>query len=177
MTELHQDICSATWWDSKLFNALIRPKLWLEPPGDCCMLHQQQPAPFINLMGFIFLTLAIYQDEAVWCEERGGSNSPTPATAQQGNHWFMVSLPFHITLFLSCLFPSLPAVVCLISPLSALSKHPYVFYQGTFICPSLPVALSCPPFFTTIPSSTHPVLLLSSFLMFSFPLSSSFFFT
>lgn len=122
------------------------------------MLHQQQPAPFINLMGFIFLTLAIYQAEAAWWGESGGSNSPTPASAQQGNRWFMVSLPFHITLFLSCLFPSLPAVVCLLSPLPTLSKHSYVFYQATFISPSLPVALSCPPSFTTIPTPTPPVL-------------------
>ncbi len=118
MAELHQDICSATWWDSKLFNALIHPKLWLEPPGDCRVPHQQQPAPFINLMGFIFLTLAIYQAEAGWWGERGGSNSPTPAPSQQGNLWFMVPLPFPITLSGSLLFPSLPAVVRLLFLLS-----------------------------------------------------------
>lgn len=27
MTMLHRDICYATWWDSKLFNALIQPKM------------------------------------------------------------------------------------------------------------------------------------------------------
>ena len=72
-TERHQDICSASWWDSKLFNALIHPKLWPEPPGGCGVLHQQLPAPFINLMGFIFLTLAIYQAEAAWWGGGGGA--------------------------------------------------------------------------------------------------------
>lgn len=103
-------------------------------------------------MGFIFLTLAIYQAEAAWWGERGGSNSPTHAAAQQGNSWFMVSLPFHITLFLSCLFPSLPAAMCLLPLLPPLSTHPYVFYQAILISPSLPMALSCTPFFTTAPS-------------------------
>lgn len=111
-------LCHFVGQTSKLFNALIHPKLWLEPPCDCRMLHQQQLAPFINLMGFIFLTLAIYQAEAAWWGVKGGSNSPSPASAQQGNHWFMVPLPFHITLFLSYLFPSLPAVLCLLSILS-----------------------------------------------------------
>lgn len=146
--EPHQDICSATWWDSRLFNALIRPKLWLEPPGDCRMLHQQQPAPFINLMGFIFLTLAIYQAEAAWWGERGGSNSPAPASAQQGNRWFMVSLPFHITLFLSCLFPSLPAAACLLSLLSP-SILMYSIKLPSFLPHSLwlfPAPHSSPPF-------------------------------
>lgn len=157
--KLHQDICSATWWDSKLFNALIRPKLCLEAPGDCCMLHQQQLAPFINLMGFIFLTLTIYQAEAAWWGERGGSNSPTSASSQQGNRWFMVSLPSPITLFPSS-FPITPC--CSLPPLPGLPKHPYVFYQATFISPSLPVAPACTPFFTSIPSPLPPVLLLPS---------------
>lgn len=57
-------MCAAARWDSKLFNALIRLKLRLETPGGPRLPHQQPPPPFINLMGFIFLTLAIYQTEA-----------------------------------------------------------------------------------------------------------------
>lgn len=163
MTELHQDICSATWWDSKLFNALIRPKLWLEPPGDCCMLHQQQPAPFINLMGFIFLTLAIYQAEAAWWGERGGSNSPTPASAQQGNRWFMVSLRFHITLFLSCLFPSLPAVVCLLFP-----RSPSILTYSIKLPSFLPHSLWLFRAPHSSPQCFTPHLLLSLLYSFSF---------
>lgn len=32
MPDPRQFICSTTWWDSKLFNALIHPELRLEPP-------------------------------------------------------------------------------------------------------------------------------------------------
>lgn len=76
---LHWSTCFAAWWDSKLFSGLIHPRLWLEPLGDCHMLHQQQASSFINLMGFIFITIAIYQAETVWCKERAGSSSPKPA--------------------------------------------------------------------------------------------------
>lgn len=89
-------------------------------------------------MGFTFLTLAIYQAAAAWWGESEGSNSPKPAPAQQGKRWFMVPPPFHIALFVSCLSPSLPAVVRLLSPLTALRKRPYVFCQATFILCSLP---------------------------------------
>ena len=61
-------------------------------------------------------------------------------------------------------FPITPC--CCVPPLPALSKHPYVFYQATFISSSLPVALSCPPFLTTIPSLTPPGLPLPYFLFF-----------
>lgn len=99
---------------------LIHTKLWLEPPGGCHAPHQQQPAPFISLMGFIFLTLTIYQAEAVWREEERGIKFPKRLLRLDGeNRWFMVPLPFPITLWVPCLFPSLPAVLRLLSPLSA----------------------------------------------------------
>lgn len=92
-------------------------------------------------MGFIFLTLAIYQAEAAWWGEREGSNSPTTASAQQGNRWFMVPLPFHITLCVSCLFPSLPAVVRLLPPLSTniltySIKPPSFLAHSLWLCPA-----------------------------------------
>lgn len=101
-------------------------------------------------MGFIFLTLAIYQAEAAWWGEGEGSNSQMPASAQQGNHWFMVSLPPPITLFLSCLFPSFPAVVvCLLLCIRShylrfaltpcgCSLHPILHHHTHIFTPALP---------------------------------------
>lgn len=79
------------------------------------------------------------------------------------------SFSHHSLCFLS--FPITPC--CCAPPLTALYKHPYVFYQATFISCSLPVALSCPPLFTTIPSPTPSVLHRSSFLLFFFLCSST----
>lgn len=163
MTEPHKNICSATWWDSNLFNALIRLKLRPEPPGDCRMLHQQQPPPFINLMGFIFLTLAIYQTEAAWWGERGGSNSPTPAWTQQGDRWFMVPLPLHITLFSLLSFPITPC--CCGPPLSSPSASIYVFYHATFIPPT--------PHSPWLFLAPHPSPPLPSILLLFFPANPS----
>lgn len=115
-------------------------------------------------MGFIFLTLAIYQAEAAWWGERGGSNSPMSASAQQGERWFMVSLPFHITLFLSCLFPSLPAVVCILSPLPVLSS----ILTYSIKLPSFSHLLSLTPCGSFLHLILHPLFPLLHLPLFPF---------
>lgn len=79
------------------------------------------------------------------------------------------SFSHHSLRFMS--FPITPC--CCAPPLTALYKHPYVFYQATFISCPLPVALPCPPLFTTIPSPTPSVLHRSPFLLFFFLCSST----
>lgn len=116
-------------------------------------------------MGFIFLTLAIYQAEAARWGEGEGSNSQMPASAQQGNHWFMVSLPLPITLFLSCLLPSFPAVVCLLFLLSpSIVMHsiklPSFCSYSLWMFP----APNSSPLFPLLPSSSF--FSPSSFLLF-----------
>lgn len=92
----------------------------------------------------------------------------------------MVLLPFHITLSLSCLFPSLPAVVCLLFPHPALSTRPYVFCQATFISPLYSLWLfPAPhpsPLFPPLPSFSWPFTNTgaSSNLIFLFPVSQDF---
>lgn len=162
MTELHQDICSATWWDSKLFNALIHPKLWLETPGDCRMLHQQQPAPFINLMGFIFLTLAIYQAEAVWW---GREEDQIPCCLLQLNRetvdsW---SLVLFASLFFSAVFSHHSLLLCACF-LCSLQASLFILSRYLHFSTSLPVDVFCTPFFTGIPSPTPPTLLFPSLI-------------
>lgn len=73
------------------------------------------------------------------------------------------------SLFSSPVFSHHTLLLCASSPLSALFKHLYVFYQATSISPSLPVAFSCTPSFTTIPSPTPPALHLASLIMFTLP--------
>lgn len=68
-------------------------------------------------------------------------------------------------------FPITPC--CFVPPLPTLSKRSYVFYLAIFISPSLPVALTCTPFFSTV-ASPQPLVLLPSLLFLPPPLPSSF---
>lgn len=172
MTELHQDICSATWWDSKLFNALIHPKLWLETPRWLSHAAPTTTRSIHQPNGLYIFNPCHLSGWGSVMRERGGSNSLLPASAQQGNRWFMVSRPFRITLFLCCLFPSLPAVVCLLSLFPS----------------SIPIySIKIPSFFHLTPRGCflHPILHRyslsntshSSFSIFNFPPASSLLFT
>lgn len=162
---------------------LIRAKLRQGTPW---WLRQQQAAPFIKLMGFIFLTLAIYQRRRR--RDGGRKRDQIPRRLQQlgeeGGWWGRrvggeldsCSLPLFPSLsWLSRRFPSLPAAPPrLLLPHSAKKKNPHVFHQATSVSGSLPAApcasLQLPPFIihTLVlhpppVSSTQTSSLISSF--------------
>lgn len=133
MTELHQDICSATWWDSKLFNALIRPKLWLETPR---WLSHAAPTT----------TRSIHQPNGLYifnpCNLSGWGSVmrgerrikfPVACFSSTGKPLIhgLSSFSHHSFSLLS--FPITPC--CCGPPFSVPFKHPYLFYQDTFIFP------------------------------------------
>lgn len=116
-------------------------------------------------MGFIFLTLTIYQAEAAWWGERrikfpndcfSSTGKPLMHGPPSFSHHSQCSLSFPIT---PC---------CCASPLTFLYNHPCVFIKPpSFLAHSLwlsPVL----PLFNTIPSATPPVLPHSSSLLFFF---------
>lgn len=129
-----------------------------------------KPAPFIKLMGFIFLTLAIYQTKAARRGEMGGSNSPTPATAQQGKALIhgLSSFPHHS-------FPSLSFAItpcCFAPPLSPPCLFPLnILMYSIKLPPFLPSPvphslwlLPAPHSSTRFPSSAPPLRLLFPFI-------------
>lgn len=161
---------------------LIRAKLRQGTPS---WLRQQQAAPFIKLMGFIFLTLAIYQRRRR--RDGGRKRDQIPRRLQQlgeegvgggggweGNLIHGPSPSSHHSLGCPVVSHHSPLRRRASSCRTPQKKNPHVFHQATSVSGSLPAApcasLQLPPFIihTLVlhpppVSSTQTSSLISSF--------------
>lgn len=117
-------------------------------------------------MGFIFLTLTIYQAEAVWWGDRR-IKFPNDCFSSTGKPLIHGPPSFSHHSQCSLSFPITPC--CCAPPLTLLYNRPCVFIKPPSFLAHSPRLFPVLPLFNTIPSPTPPVLRHSSSLLFFFP--------